>query len=106
VAIGLDGRAVRRYGSQGQQRLALLALLFAERQAFLDDDRPPPLMLLDDVTSELDSERRALLVERLADGGQALVTATEPEQLPTRDPRHEIAMRSGRALAGAVREAA
>jgi DNA replication and repair protein RecF len=101
VAIELDDRAVRRYGSQGQQRLALLALLFAERQALLDDGRPPPLMLLDDVTSELDSERRALLVERLGDGGQALITATEPEQLPARGPRHEIAMRSGRALAGA-----
>jgi DNA replication and repair protein RecF len=106
VAIELDGRAVRRYGSQGQQRLALLALLFAERQALLDDDRPPPLMLLDDVTSELDSERRALLVERLADGGQALITATEPEQLPARGARHEIAMRSGRALAGAGEAAA
>jgi DNA replication and repair protein RecF len=101
LAIELDGRAVRRYGSQGQQRLALLALLFAERQALLDDGSPPPLMLLDDVTSELDSERRALLVERLADGGQALITATEPEQLPARGPRHEIAMRSGHALADA-----
>jgi DNA replication and repair protein RecF len=106
VAIELDERAVRRYGSQGQQRLALLALLFAERQALLDDGRPPPLMLLDDVTSELDSERRALLVECLGDGGQALITATEPDQLPARGPRHEIAMRSGRALAGAEEAAA
>jgi DNA replication and repair protein RecF len=106
IAIDLGERAVRRYGSQGQQRLALLALLFAERQALLDDGRPPPLMLLDDVTSELDSERRALLVERLGDGGQALITATEPEQLPARGPRHEIAMRAGRALAGAAHEAA
>jgi DNA replication and repair protein RecF len=106
VAIELDGRAVRRYGSQGQQRLALLALLFAERQALLDDGRSPPLMLLDDVTSELDSERRALLVERVGDGGQALITATEPEQLPAGGARHEIAIRSGRALAGAGEAAA
>jgi DNA replication and repair protein RecF len=106
VAIELDGRTIRRYGSQGQQRLALLALLFAERQALLDDGRPPPLMLLDDVTSELDAERRALLVERLSEGGQALITATEPEQLPSRGPRHEVAVRAGRALAGAGEAAA
>jgi DNA replication and repair protein RecF len=106
VAVEIDGRAARRYGSQGQQRLALLSLLFAEREVLIDDGRPAPLMLLDDVTSELDSERRRLLVERLADGGQALITATEPEQLPATAPRHEIAMRSGRALAGAGEEAA
>jgi recombinational DNA repair ATPase RecF len=63
-------------------------------------------MLLDDVTSELDSERRALLVERVGDGGQALITATEPEQLPASGARHEIAIRSGRALAGAGEAAA
>jgi DNA replication and repair protein RecF len=106
VAVEIDDRAARRYGSQGQQRLTLLALLFAERQALIDDGRPPPLMLLDDVTSELDSERRRLLVERLAGTGQALVTATEPDQLPSTAPRHEIAMRSGRALAGAGEAAA
>jgi DNA replication and repair protein RecF len=106
LAIELGGRAIRRYGSQGQQRLALLALLFAERQALIDDGRPAPLMLLDDVTSELDSERRALLVERLSEGGQALITATEAEQLPAGGERHEIAMRSGRALADAADEAA
>jgi DNA replication and repair protein RecF len=98
IAIEAGGRALRRYGSQGQQRLALLALLFAERQVLLDDGRPPPLMLLDDVASELDADRRALLVARLADGGQALITATEPDHLPARGPRREIAIRDGRAL--------
>jgi DNA replication and repair protein RecF len=99
VAIEAAGRSVRRYGSQGQQRLALLALLFAERAALLADGRPTPLMLLDDVTSELDVEHRALLVDRLAAGGQALITATEPDQLPAAATRREIAMRDGRALA-------
>ena len=101
LALELDGRSLRRYGSQGQQRAALLALLFAERRALLDDGRPPPLMLLDDVTSELDGDHRRLLVEQLSDGGgQALITATEPEHLPNAAPRHEIAIRDGRALAG------
>jgi DNA replication and repair protein RecF len=102
VAIEAGGRALRRYGSQGQQRAALLALLFAERRALLDDGRPPPLMLLDDVTSELDAERRRLLVEHLsAGGGQALITATEPDQLPDDAERREIVIRAGNPLGSA-----
>ena len=69
VAIDLGGKAVRKYASQGQQRSALLALLFAERDALLAERSEPPLMLLDDVTSELDPERRELLCERLSRGG-------------------------------------
>ena len=102
LALGRDGRALRRYGSQGEQRLTLLSLLFAERELLVSEGRPPPLMLLDDVTSELDPERRALLCERLvAGGGQALITATEASQLPAECPRRELAMREGRALAAA-----
>ena len=66
LAITVGGRPARRYASQGQQRSALLALLFAERDALLAERAEPPLMLLDDVTSELDPERRELLCERLA----------------------------------------
>jgi len=103
VQISRDGRALRRYGSQGEQRLALLALLFAEREVLGAADRPAPLMLLDDVTSELDPDRRALLCERLlGGGGQALVTATEASQLPAECPRLELAMREGRVLADAA----
>jgi DNA replication and repair protein RecF len=99
LAIEASERALRRYGSQGQQRAALLALLFAERRALLDDGRPPPLMLLDDVTSELDADRRRLLVEHLAaGGGQSVITATEPDQLPGGDRRRELAIRDGRPL--------
>ena len=99
VAITRGDRALRRYGSQGEQRLALLALLFAEREVLLAEGRPPPLMLLDDVTSELDRERRRMLCERLvAGGGQALITATEPDQLPPECPRTELGMREGRVI--------
>jgi DNA replication and repair protein RecF len=106
LSIEFGDRTLRRYGSQGQQRLALLALLFAEREALLADGRPTPLMLLDDVTSELDAEHRRLLVDRLAGGGQAVITATEPDQLPAADGRLEIAMRAGRALSLGEEEAA
>ncbi len=103
LALELGGRSLRRYGSQGQQRAGLLGLLFAERRALLDDGRPPPLMLLDDVTSELDAERRRLLVEHLSEGGgQALITATDPDHLPTAAPRREIAIRDGHPLGEAA----
>jgi DNA replication and repair protein RecF len=99
LALRIDGRALRRYGSQGQQRVGLLALLFAEHEALVADGRPPPLMLLDDVTSELDSERRRLLCERLEGAGQALITAASREALPGSAARAEIALRDGRAIA-------
>lgn len=109
LAIEAGGRSLRRYGSQGQQRAALLALLFAERDVLLADGRPAPLMLLDDVTSELDAEHRGLLVSHLeSGGGQAVVTATEPDHLPSSVARTEIAIRAGRPLgeAGSDFEAA
>lgn len=76
------GRSLRRFGSQGQQRASLLALLFAERAALLEARRVTPLLLLDDVMSELDPTRRDLLVERLADGGQVLITAADEASVP------------------------
>jgi DNA replication and repair protein RecF len=101
VGLELDGRALRWYGSQGEQRAALLALLFAERQALLEARRKPPLMLLDDVMSELDPNRRDLLASRLAQGdGQTVITATEPDQVPARPERLEIAVRDGAAVRG------
>jgi DNA replication and repair protein RecF len=76
------GRSLRRYGSQGQQRAALLALLFAEREVLLAARRVTPLLLLDDVMSELDPGRRERLVARLSGAGQALITAADEESLP------------------------
>jgi DNA replication and repair protein RecF len=76
------GKSLRKYGSQGQQRTALLALLFAERQALLEARRVTPLLLLDDVMSELDPGRRERLVARLQDGGQVLITAADEESVP------------------------
>jgi DNA replication and repair protein RecF len=81
LALIREGRSLRSYGSQGQQRAGLLALLFAEREALAAIGRPP-LMLLDDVMSELDAARRERLVELVRAGGQAVVAATEPEHVP------------------------
>jgi len=82
LKLAFGGRSLRRYGSQGQQRAALLALLFAEREALLAARQVVPLLLLDDVMSELDPDRRQRLVERLAGSGQTLITAASTESLP------------------------
>jgi len=82
LGLRLDGVALRSYWSQGQQRTALLALLFAERELLSARRARSPLMLLDDVMSELDAERRELLAELLRAGGQAIVTATEADHVP------------------------
>lgn len=86
VAIKRDGRDLRTYGSQGEQRLALLALLLSERAALAETRGRPPLMLLDDVMSELDESRRRRLVEILASvGGQSVITTTDLAHVPGGD---------------------
>lgn len=92
VRLELDGRQLRRFGSQGQQRIGLLALLFAERSAILGSGASPPLMLLDDVMSELDGGRRKRLVDRLLDGGQSLITAAEPALIPPGEGVRQVAI--------------
>jgi DNA replication and repair protein RecF len=82
LKLAAAGKSLRRYGSQGQQRTALLALLFSEREALLAARRVTPLLLLDDVMSELDPGRRDRLVARLGDGGQVLITAADQESVP------------------------
>ena len=82
LLLARDGRSLRLYGSQGEQRLALLALLLAERDALAAARGRPPLLLLDDVMSELDASRRALLADELRAVGQAVVSATEAEHVP------------------------
>lgn len=97
----LGGVSLRAYGSQGQQRAALLALLFAERQVLAERRARPPLMLLDDVMSELDADRRGLLADLLRSGGQAIVTATDADHVPG-EPDRLLAVEAG--MAGAPAE--
>jgi DNA replication and repair protein RecF len=77
------GRELRAYGSQGQQRLGLLALLLSEREVIAARRHTAPVMLLDDVMSELDTTRRRALVNVLAQTpGQAVITATDAGHVP------------------------
>jgi DNA replication and repair protein RecF len=82
VVLSADGRDLRSFGSQGEQRLALLALLLAEAETIAERTGVPPLLLLDDVLSELDPGRRTILAARVRTAGQALVTATDAAMLP------------------------
>jgi DNA replication and repair protein RecF len=85
LVLARDGRELRAYGSQGEQRMGLLALLLAERDVLDAERGAPPLLLLDDVMSELDAGRRGLLAERLGTRGQALVTTTDLAHVPGAD---------------------
>jgi DNA replication and repair protein RecF len=75
-------RDLRSFGSQGEQRLTVLALLLAEARLIADRRGFAPLLLLDDVLSELDANRRRVLAERVVGTGQTLITATEASSLP------------------------
>src|SRR5829696_7682221 len=82
LVLRREGRELRAYGSRGQQRLGLLALLLAEREALADSRGAPPLMLLDDVMSELDAGRRERLIDVLRGAGQSLITTTDLGHVP------------------------
>ena len=82
ILIRCGDRDLRTFGSQGEQRLAVLALLLAEAELIAERRRVPPLLLLDDALSELDESRRRTLSERIGAVGQTIVTATGAEALP------------------------
>ena len=96
IGLASGERDLRTFGSQGEQRIAVLALLLAEAELLTERGPAPPLLLLDDVLSELDSERRAALAERIGSCGQALVTATSASALPV-EPAQLVEVRPGSA---------
>ena len=95
VAILAGGRDLRGFGSQGEQRLAILSLLLGEADLIAERSGVPPLLLLDDVLSELDPERRRILAGRLARRGQTLVTSTSAAALPA-EPDQLLEVSPGR----------
>ena len=86
VEIRSADRDLRGFGSQGEQRIAVLAFLLAEAAVLAERRGSPPLLLLDDVFSELDAERRLALLAALPGNGQTLVTATSADALPATAP--------------------
>lgn len=98
VLVASGDRDLRQFGSQGEQRLAVLSLLLAEAELL----PTPPLLLLDDVLSELDLGRREVLARRLAGMGQTMITATHRSALPI-EPSQVVEVEHGFAKDGTAR---
>jgi DNA replication and repair protein RecF len=95
LRVEAAGRDVRTFGSQGEQRVAILALVLAEADVLRTRMDADPLVLLDDVLSELDEERRRALARIVSGGGQTLLTATAVAAFPA-EPAQALAVSPGR----------
>jgi DNA replication and repair protein RecF len=94
VELRAGDRELRSFASQGEQRIAVLSLVLAEAEAIASRAGSTPLVLLDDVLSELDEERRRALAAILEGLGQTVVTATAAALLPA-EPAQSLAVSSG-----------
>ncbi|MFN2611515.1 MAG: DNA replication/repair protein RecF [Actinomycetota bacterium] len=97
ISIELDGQDARVFASQGEQRSLALSMRLAERDVIIDIRNKRPVLLLDDVFSELDDPRRAQLSELVASSGQTIATATSAEGLPVVASR-TVRVESGKVL--------
>ena len=80
--VFLDGRSLKSYGSQGQTRTAAIALKLSEREIARDDTGEEPVLLLDDVLSELDRGRQDFILNEIR-SGQVFITCCETEKVTT-----------------------
>ena len=81
LIITIDGREAKSFSSQGQTRTAALAMKLAEREIYQNATGEYPVLLLDDVLSELDPRRQEFVLNRIA-GGQVFITCCEDDRLP------------------------
>jgi DNA replication and repair protein RecF len=96
LVVTANGTDLGRYGSRGQQRLAVVAIKLAELDLLTDAAREQPILLLDDVLSELDPVHRGKVVAVLADRtAQICITATDEADLGSRDLAHLPVLRTG-----------
>ena len=79
LEVEVDGKSARQFASQGQTRTAALSLKLACRELFREDTGEWPVLLLDDVLSELDAKRQSFVLERI-NGGQVLITCCEEDK--------------------------
>ncbi len=78
LAVELDGNSAKSYASQGQTRTAALSLKLGSREIFYQEAGEWPVLLLDDVLSELDRKRQDFVLSRIS-GGQVFITCCEEE---------------------------
>ena len=83
LEIFINGRPARSFASQGQTRTAALSLKLAEREIFLQETGEYPILLLDDVLSELDQKRQEFVLNRIG-GGQTLISCCEDDDISRR----------------------
>lgn len=83
LEIAINGRPARAFASQGQTRTAALSIKLAEREIYLAETGEYPVLLLDDVLSELDARRQEFVLNRIG-GGQTLITCCEDERIVSR----------------------
>ena len=83
IEISINGAPARAFASQGQTRTAALSIKLAEREIFKTETGEYPVLLLDDVLSELDSERQSFVLNRIG-GGQTLITCCEDDTIRRR----------------------
>ncbi len=93
--IDINGQSARAFASQGQTRTAALSLKLAEREIFLRETGEYPVLLLDDVLSELDGKRQAFVLNRIG-GGQTLITCCEDEGISQKTGGRVIFVEGGR----------
>jgi DNA replication and repair protein RecF len=93
--ISANEADLARYGSRGQQRLAVVAIKLAELDLLGDAAGEPPVLLLDDVLSELDAAHRSMIVATIADrSAQVCVTATDESDLASSELSHLPVLRT------------
>lgn len=83
IEISINGRSARAFASQGQTRTAALSMKLAEREIHLAETGEYPVLLLDDVLSELDARRQEFVLQRIG-GGQTIITCCEDERIASR----------------------
>ena len=94
LEITVNGRSARSFASQGQTRTAALSLKLAEREIFLTETGEYPVLLLDDVLSELDARRQDFVLNRIG-GGQTLITCCEDAQIAEKTGGRVILVENG-----------
>ena len=95
LEIFINGRPARSFASQGQTRTAALSMKLAEREIFLAETGEYPILLLDDVLSELDEKRQKFVLNRIG-GGQTLITCCEDEEISSRTGGKVLFVENGR----------
>jgi DNA replication and repair protein RecF len=93
--FSIDDHETRTHGSQGEQRTTALAVKLAAHRAVADAVGEPPVLLLDDVFSELDPQRAAALARALPEDTQTLITSARPEDIPVTGTKWLVGGRHG-----------